>query len=83
MRILSEKEFQSLKITQYSKKSKGLRLMTIVAFIKKVRKIFTGHTDPAKNCGFHKSFGCSHVDGPLCDFPCCSMFKEWYKKKQK
>lgn len=57
--------------------------MTIVAFIRKVRKIFTGHTDPAKNCGFYKSFGCSHVDGPLCDFPRCSMLKEWYKKKQK
>lgn len=56
--------------------------MTIVAFIRKVRKIFTGHTDPAKNCGFYKSFGCSHVDGPLCDFPRCSMFKEWYKNQK-
>ena len=56
--------------------------MTLMAFFRKTKKFFTGYTDPVKNCGFYKSLGCSHVDGPLCDFPLCSMFKEWYKNQK-
>lgn len=29
--------------------------------------------DPLKKCTFHKEIGCSHVDGPLCDFPNCDI----------
>lgn len=60
----------------------GVKVLALIAFFRKTKKFFTGHTDPVKNCGFYKSLGCSHVDGPLCDFPRCSMFKEWYKNQR-
>ena len=29
--------------------------------------------DPVYGCRLYDELGCSHVDGPLCDFPKCSM----------
>ena len=37
--------------------------------------------DPARNCGIHLEMGCSHVDGPLCDFPKCSILEIWRRGK--
>lgn len=36
--------------------------------------------DPVYACRLYDEIGCSHVDGPLCDFPKCSMLKEYYYK---
>lgn len=49
-------------------------------------KIFSNlrKDDPVFNCDLYKdkSFGsCSHVDGPLCDFPTCSMLDEYKSNK--
>lgn len=37
--------------------------------------------DPIKHCKLYKEIGCSHVDGMLCDFPKCSMLKEYEESK--
>lgn len=39
--------------------------------------------DPVKHCKLYKEIGCSHVDGMLCDFPKCSMSKEYEESKLK
>lgn len=39
--------------------------------------------DPVKHCKLYKEFGCSHVDGMLCDFPKCSMLKEYEESKMR
>jgi len=33
--------------------------------------------DPVKHCPVYKEIGCSHVDGYLCDFPDCSIMKDY------
>lgn len=33
--------------------------------------------DPVNNCTLYKERGCVFVDGPFCDFPYCSMNKEF------
>lgn len=38
--------------------------------------------DPVKACDLYKNIGCTHVDGFLCDYPDCSMLKE-YKMNEK
>ena len=38
--------------------------------------------DPVNDCSLYKEEGCSHVDGFLCNFPECSMNKEYEKKKK-
>ena len=37
--------------------------------------------DPVKYCEVYKREGCSHVDGPLCDFPNCSIRLSDLQKK--
>lgn len=32
--------------------------------------------DPLFKCTFHKELGCSHVDGPLCNFPSCAIYRK-------
>lgn len=39
--------------------------------------------DPVKECPVYKDKGCAHVDGMLCDYPDCSMVKEYNKKHLK
>lgn len=39
--------------------------------------------DPVKHCKLYKEIGCSHVDGMLCDFPKCSMLKDYEESKMK
>jgi hypothetical protein len=38
--------------------------------------------DPVRACDLYKNIGCTHVDGFLCDYPDCSMLKE-YKMNEK
>lgn len=38
-------------------------------------------TDPVKHCPVYKNEGCSHVDGYLCDYPSCSIVKEYMKEE--
>lgn len=38
--------------------------------------------DPVHHCSLYKDEGCAHVDGPLCDYPHCTMLKEYLLKKQ-
>jgi hypothetical protein len=33
--------------------------------------------DPVKHCSVYKEIGCSHVDGYLCDYPDCSILKDY------
>lgn len=37
--------------------------------------------DPLTKCTFYKEFGCNHVDGLLCGFPSCDIYKEYIKRK--
>jgi len=37
--------------------------------------------DPIKHCQVYKEIGCAHVDGYLCDFPDCSIMKEYIMKE--
>ena len=49
-------------------------------FWKKIKDIMKNN--PIRHCSLYKNEGCAHVDGLLCDFPKCSMLKE-YNLKQK
>ena len=33
--------------------------------------------DPVKGCAVYRNIGCSHVDGFLCDYPNCSIMKDY------
>jgi hypothetical protein len=33
--------------------------------------------DPVKGCDVYKDIGCTHVDGFLCDYPNCSILKDY------
>lgn len=37
--------------------------------------------DPVRKCRLYKEQGCCHVDGFLCDFPDCSMNKEYINER--
>ena len=45
--------------------------------------IFKTSNDPVKSCQLYRELGCSHVDGMLCDFPKCSMLKDYKEVKEK
>lgn len=47
-------------------------------FIKKIRRAYWRfmNADPIRNCQLYKDKGCVHVDGPICDFPHCSMMHD-------
>ena len=38
------------------------------------------NNDPVLHCEVFNYIGCAHVDGMLCDFPECSMRKEYIRK---
>ena len=53
-------------------------LLVIYNILLKIKKLwakfkFYHDNDPVKKCELYLAEGCSHVDGPLCDFPKCSM----------
>jgi hypothetical protein len=33
--------------------------------------------DPIRGCDVYKNIGCAHIDGFLCDYPNCSILKEY------
>jgi hypothetical protein len=54
----------------------------IIQFFK---KMFSREGDPVYHCDVYKdkaNGSCAHVDGMLCDFPDCSILKEYKEKKQ-
>ena len=51
--------------------------MSIIGKIRRLKRIFI--LDPVKQCDLYKNNSCSFVDGPLCDFPKCSMRHDFMK----
>ena len=50
-----------------------------------LKRLFDRSTDPVYSCDLYrdKSAGsCAHVDGPLCDFPKCSMLADYRQQKE-
>lgn len=37
--------------------------------------------DPVQHCELYRDKGCSHVDGILCNYPYCTLNKEYIEKK--
>lgn len=35
------------------------------------------NNDPVRDCLLYRDRGCNHVDGFLCDYPDCSMLKDY------
>jgi len=51
-------------------------------FLTKMRTIYNRYNffsknDPMESCELYKAEGCSHVDGYMCDYPSCTMNKEY------
>lgn len=45
-----------------------------------LKNLLDDPTDPVKHCDLYRdkaAGSCSHVDGPLCDFPGCSMLADY------
>ena len=45
-----------------------------------LKEIFDSDTDPVKRCPVYldkKGGSCSHVDGPICDWPDCSIVEKY------
>lgn len=50
-----------------------------------LKRLFDRSNDPVHSCDLYrdKSAGsCVHVDGPLCDFPKCSMLAEYKQQRE-
>lgn len=50
-----------------------------------LRRIFDRSANPVHSCDLYrdkKAGSCAHVDGPLCDFPDCSMLADYRAKKE-
>ena len=51
-----------------------------------LKRIFDRSTDPVHSCDLYRdkeAGSCAHVDGPLCDFPECSMLDDYRQHKEK
>lgn len=44
--------------------------------------LFDKSYNPTYGCELYAQSGCTHVDGFLCDFPNCSMLKEYRESNQ-
>jgi hypothetical protein len=50
-----------------------------------LKRIFDRSDDPVYSCDLYRdkeAGSCPHVDGPLCDFPNCSMLSEYRQQKE-
>ena len=50
-----------------------------------LRRIFDRSTDPVCSCSLYRdkdAGSCAHVDGPLCEFPECSMLSDYISKNE-
>lgn len=48
--------------------------------MKWLKNLLDDPNDPVKHCDLYRdkaAGSCAHVDGPLCDLPCCSMLKDY------
>lgn len=51
-----------------------------------LKRIFDRSTDPVHSCDLYRdkeAGSCAHVDGPLCDFPECSILADYRQQKEK
>ena len=51
-----------------------------------LKRIFDRSADPVHSCDLYldkEAGSCAHVDGPLCDFPECSMLADYRQQKEK
>lgn len=51
-----------------------------------LKRIFDRSADPVHSCDLYRdkeAGSCVHVDGPLCDFPECSMLADYRQQKEK
>jgi hypothetical protein len=51
--------------------------------IKRIKRFFfrLKNRDPFYHCPVWKNEGCSHVDGLICDFPSCDIYREYMERK--
>ena len=50
-----------------------------------LKRIFDRGNDPVYSCDLYRdkaAGSCAHVDGPLCDFPGCSMLADYRAQKE-
>lgn len=50
-----------------------------------LKRIFDRSDDPVYSCDLYRdkeAGSCAHVDGPLCDFPKCSMLSDYRRRSQ-
>ncbi len=57
-------------------------MASVKKLIHYIKKAYREHVmfqlnDPIKNCHRYRLYGCSHVDGILCDYPHCTMNREF------
>ena len=48
--------------------------------IRWLKDLLNDPNDPVKHCDLYRdkvAGSCAHVDGPLCDFPGCSMLRDY------
>lgn len=52
-------------------------------FFKAIKRFYYRwrNSDPVHHCTAYLDKGCSHVDGMLCDFPNCDIYKRHMGKK--
>ena len=55
-----------------------IKFRKIISLIERFANRFSSD-DPLRLCGLFKEKGCSHIDGPLCDFPNCRMYSAYEK----
>lgn len=50
-----------------------------------LKRIFDRSADPVHSCDLYRdkeAGSCAHVDGPLCNFPECSMLADYRQQKE-
>lgn len=50
-----------------------------------LKRLFDRSTDPVYGCNLYRdkeAGSCAHVDGPLCDYPECSMLRDYRQQKE-
>ncbi len=56
-------------------------LGTFIGCVYHIALVQMRKSDPLHGCELYKEQGCSNVDGMLCDFPKCSMLREYRLKE--
>lgn len=56
-----------------------------MTMFKWIKNLFDRSNDPVYSCDLYKdkeAGSCVHVDGPMCDFPECSMLMDYKRSKE-